>query len=81
MYFRKEKYWLCYPHDILAINYQEAAYIAKFLRIVQMNRTYYDSFEIIDIRKYRLVKKRKQVAAMLKLAPFEQYFLFPVNKN
>lgn len=81
MYSKKVKYWLYYPHNIIALNYKEEAFLLQYLSVIKKNSRYYESFEVIDIRKYRLIKKREQVVTIIQLPSFEQYFLFPVNKN
>lgn len=81
MYFRKEKFWQCFPNHVLAENWTDAICLAHFLKYMEMNKLHIDCFEILDIRRYRLITKKKKVAMMLKLPPSELSFLFPVNKN
>jgi len=81
MYFKKEKYWQNFPHDIIAENPEDAAFLYTFLKNAQISQMDLDTFEILDIQKYRLIKKRHKIAAMLKFHPSEMSFIFPVNKN
>lgn len=81
MFFRKEKYWTYFYREVLACNEEDATLLYLFLKLQQMERTDIDSFEIIDIRRYRLITKKYKVAEFLKRKAAEMTFIFPVNKN
>lgn len=81
MFFRKEKFWEYFYPEVLACNEEDATLLYLFLKLQQIERTDIDTFEVIDIRRYRLVKKKHKVAEFLKRKPAEMSFIFPVNKN
>lgn len=81
MFGRREKIWKHYPQDITAINNQEAIYILHYISFVRITRSYLHLTEIVDLQRYRLVKKKAQVLKMLSLDQGDSAFLFPVNKN
>lgn len=81
MFGRREKIWKHYPQDITAINNQEAVYILHFMSFVRMTRSYLHLTEIIDLQRYRLVRKKAQVQKLLARDAQDRIFLFTVNKN
>lgn len=81
MYFKKEKYWKCFGEDTLAVYHGDAQFLRRFLKQATLSKSYLKSYEVVDVQKYRLVKSQRKVAALLKLKPAEQYFIFPVNLN
>ena len=81
MFFRKEKIWEHFHHDILASYEEDATMLYVFLKMQQINRTDIESFEVIDVQRYRLIKKKHKVAEILKRHSSEMCFIFPVNKN
>jgi hypothetical protein len=81
MYPKKIKYWRYFDKDILSETRGNAIQLEAFLKWVGINRAHLGSMEIIDLQKYRLVKQNNKIAALLRLAPAEQMFLFPVHLN
>lgn len=81
MYPKKIKYWRYFDKDILSGTREDAIRLEAFLNRVRVSRTHLDTMEIIDLQKYRLVRQPHKIAALLRLAPAEQAFLFPVNLN
>lgn len=81
MHFRNKKYWQGFPNDVFAIGKQDALLLSNFLKFTQENMLHLKTFEVIDIRRYRLITKKSKVAQILNLPSSELSFLFPVNKN
>lgn len=81
MFRRSEKTWKYYPQNILALSREEAMYLRQFLSKVNYTKHYLSLMEIIDLQRYRLIRKRNVILRMLSMDIDKQKFLFPLNKN
>lgn len=81
MFRRSEQIWKQYPQQITAVNYKEAMYLLHYISYVRITKCHLALTEIIDLQRYRLVRKRHQIGRLLSLPERERQFLFLVNKN
>ncbi|WP_118972719.1 hypothetical protein [Taibaiella koreensis] len=79
MFGRSEKIWKQYPQNITAVNNKEALYLLHYLSYVRITKCHLGLTEIIDLQRYRIIRKKQQVHRLL--AEKDKLFLFPVNKN
>lgn len=79
MFGRSEKIWKQYPQNITAVNNKEALYLLHYLSYVRITQCHIRLTEIIDLQRYRIIRKKHLVSRML--ADRDRLFLFPVNKN
>ncbi|KAA5536623.1 hypothetical protein F0919_02840 [Taibaiella lutea] len=81
MFRRSEKIWKYYPKSVLALSHEEALYLNEFLLKVRHTKYYINLMEIIDLQRYRLIRKRNIIQRMLTMDFDKQKFLFLFNKN
>jgi hypothetical protein len=81
MFRRSEQIWKQYPQNITAVNNKEAVYLLHYISYVRITRCHLALVEIIDLQRYRIVRKKNQVGKLLSLPENKRLFLFPVNKN
>ena len=78
---RSTRTWKQYPQNITAINNREALYLLHFLTYVHITRSYLDLTEVVDLQRYRIVRKKSTVSKILARPQTRDCFVFPVNKN
>jgi hypothetical protein len=81
MFRRSEKIWKYYPKSVLALSHEEALYLNEFLLKVRHTSYYISLMEIIDLQRYRLIRKKNIIRRMLTMDFDKQKFLFLFNKN
>jgi hypothetical protein len=81
MFRRSEKIWKYYPKSVLALSHEEALYLNEFLSKVRHTKYYISLMEIIDLQRYRLIRKKNIIQRMLTMDFDKQKFLFVLNKN
>jgi len=81
MFRRSEKIWKYYPKSVLALSHDEALYLSQFLSKIRHTRHYISLMEIIDLQRYRLIRKKNMIQRMLAMDFDRQKFLFIFNKN
>lgn len=81
MYSKKQKFWRKYHDNIVSTSFGDALFLSDFLKQCRMNEMHLHTFEIIDVRRYRIIKRKYKIEDVLRLQPSELTFLFPVNKN
>ena len=81
MFSRSEKIWKYYPQSILSLSREDAAYLNLFLIKMRRARHYINLLEIIDLQRYRLIRKTNIIQRMLSMDFDKQKFLFLFNKN
>jgi hypothetical protein len=80
MWSRKNKVWMHYLHDIIAADVASGVFLAQFLRRLRMTRDYVHSMEIIDLQRYKVIKKPSRVKAAINDLKSES-FVFLISKN
>jgi len=81
MFSRSEKIWRYYPQSILSLSREDAAYLNLFLIRMRHTRHYINLLEIIDLQRYRLIRKTNVIQRLLSMEFDKQKFLFLFNKN
>lgn len=81
MFRRSEKIWKYYPKSVLALSHDEALYLSHFLAKVRHTKHYINLIEIIDLQRYRLIRKKNIIQRILNMDFDRQKFLFLFNKN
>ena len=72
--------WLHYVKNIIAADVSSAVFLASYLRYTGINKDYADSLEIIDLQKYKVIKKTAKVRQSLR-DRINTPFVFVVGKN
>lgn len=78
--WREEKEWLHYVKNIIAADVPSAVFLASYLRISDTNKHYAAALEVVDLQKYKVIRKVNKV----KIALRERSripFVFVVGKN
>ena len=78
---RNETIWKYYPQSILALSKEEALQLKQFLTKVRHTKQYINLMEIIDLQRYRLIRKTNLIQRLLSMDFDKQKFLFLFNKN
>jgi hypothetical protein len=81
MFGRSEQIWKQYPQHITAVSNREAVYLLHYISYVRITKCHLGLIEIIDLQRYRVIRKKQQVGKLLSLPDDKRLFLFPVNKN
>ena len=61
MWSRRNKVWSHYRGDIMAGDAIDAAFLANYIRYSSIQRLYLSRLEMIDLQKYRIIKKPAKV--------------------
>ena len=77
---RENKVWLHYVKNIIAADVSSAVFLASYLRYAGISKEYADALEIIDLQKYKVIKKAGKVREALD-AKKNFPFVFVVGKN
>jgi hypothetical protein len=78
--WRGNNVWLHYVKNIIAADVPSAVFLASYLRYSGITKDYTSSLEIIDLQKYKVIKKPAKVqAALCDRANIP--FIFVVGKN
>lgn len=80
MWHGDNKVWLHYLKNIIAADIYSAVFLASYLRHIGIHKKYIPSLEIIDLQKYKVIKKEGLVRAALK-DRIHIPFVFVVCKN
>lgn len=75
-----ENTWLHYVKNIIAADVSSAVFLATFLRHNNYNKRYAAALEVIDLQKYKILKKEHKVRAAL-ADRTSVPFVFFVGKN
>jgi len=75
-----ENTWLHYVKNIIAADVSSAVFLATFLRHNNYNKRYASALEVIDLQKYKVIKKANKVRSILSNRAPEP-FVFVVGKN
>lgn len=69
-----------YLHDIIAADVASGVFLAQFMRRLRITRKFIDPLEVIDLQRYRIIKKPAKVSAILNDIHNES-FVFVIGKN
>ena len=78
--WQKNKTWLHYIKNIIAADMSSALFLASYMHKCNITKNYASSLEIIDLQKYKVIKKDAKVRIALR----ERVgipFIFVVGKN
>ena len=78
--WRKNKTWFHYVKNILSTDASSAVFLASYLQYLNISKNYTSSLEVIDIQKYKVIKKANKVRAALR-DRMHLPFVFVVGKN
>ena len=81
MYFKGERTWKRYPLQISAINNQSAIYLLHYISHVRTSACYLNLVEIIDLQRYKIIRKKRTIKKLLDQPEIDDHFVFPVFKN
>ncbi len=77
---QRENTWLKYVKGIIAADVTSAVFLASYMRRLNMNKSYVSALEVIDLQKYKVIKKANKVRASLNVDK-KTPFVFFVGKN
>ena len=72
--------WLHYVKNIIAADVPSAVFLASYLRHSSSSYNYVSALEIVDIQRYKMVKKSDKVRIALR-ERMHLPFVFVVGKN
>lgn len=78
--WREDKTWLHYVKNIIAADVSSAVFLAYYLRRSGVTRDYLSCLEIIDLQRYRLIRKPVKIKTALQERA-NIPFIFVVGKN
>jgi hypothetical protein len=78
--WRGNHVWLHYVKNIIAADIHSAIFLASYLRYTGLTYDYASSLEIIDLQKYKIIKKTKKVRIALQ-ERINLPFVFVIGKN
>jgi len=78
--WRGEQDWLHYIKNIIAADLPSAVFLASYLRQVGNNNNYFETLEVIDINKGKIISNPTKVQSILHKHA-NKPFLFVVGKN
>jgi hypothetical protein len=76
----EDKVWNRYRTDVLAADADAAALMMAFLYTVAAHRLYGNSLEVIDLQRYKTIRRPSKVRQALK-ERMHLPFVFPVGRN
>lgn len=80
MWSKKDKVWMHYIHDIIAADVASGVFLAHFMRQSRIARTYASALEVVDLQRYKVIRKARKVLDSLADTD-NQSFVFVVGKN
>lgn len=69
-----------YIHDIIASDVASGVFLAHFLRQARIAKTFVSALEVVDLQRYKIVRKAHKVRDILS-ATNEEPFVFIISKN
>jgi len=78
--WQENKTWLHCINNIIAADIASAAFLASYLHRSRVTKNYASSLEIIDLQKYKVIKKEGKVRIALR-ERLGIPFIFIVGKN
>jgi len=80
MWGKRNKTWLHYQRNIIAIDISTAVFLSAFTRHVAIHRLHNFQMEVLDLQKYKRINKPHKVHRAMKERAHEP-FVFIVGKN
>jgi hypothetical protein len=80
MWGRRNKTWLHYQRNIIAADVYAAVFLSAYTRHAAIQRLHTWQMEVMDLQKYKLIKKPAKVHLAMKDRA-EEPFVFIVGKN
>jgi hypothetical protein len=80
MWSKKDKVWMHYIHDIIAADVASGVFLAHYMRQMRMAKTYAAALEVVDLQRYKVIRKTRKVLSALNDAD-DSSFVFVVGKN
>jgi hypothetical protein len=77
---RKSNIWLHYVKNIIAADVPSAVFLASYLRYTGISKDYTSSLEVIDLQKYKVIRKADKVKIALR-SRSQIPFVFVIGKN
>lgn len=81
MWKGKNKVWMHYVNDIIASDVASAVFLSSFLRHQRLYKLYIPNFEIMDLQRYKVLRRPAKVRNALKSIADEVPFIFLTGKN
>ena len=69
-----------YLHDIIAADVASGVFLSQFLRRLRVTRSFAGAMEIIDLQRYKVIKKPAKVLSAIQELKNES-FVFLIGKN
>jgi hypothetical protein len=76
----RNKVWLHYVKNIIAADVYSAVFLASYLRYSEISKNYLQAIEVIDLQRYKILRKQSKVSDALENRA-ETPFVFFVGKN
>jgi len=80
MWRGQDKVWMHYLNDIIASDLYSAVFLSSWLRQAVMTRAYTGFLEVIDLQKYKVVRKNPGVRISIRNRG-DLPFVFVIGKN
>lgn len=80
MWSRKHEIWKRYHEDVLAMDNYDAFFLSAYIRHANLHRIDAHVTEVIDLQRYRLIRKPGLVRSALREKKHEPFiFFFSLN--
>ena len=63
--WQEENMWLHYVKNIIAADVPSAVFLATYLREINFSKIFIGTLEVLDLNKYKVVKKKNKIRAYL----------------
>jgi hypothetical protein len=80
MWGGEDKVWTHYRTDVMAADASAAETLMAFLRFMAVNRLYAHHLEVVDLQRYKVIRKLPKVRQALR-ERMHLPFVFAVGKN
>ncbi len=80
MWSGEHKVWIQHRSDILATDKDDALFLAKYIKVTAIAKTYVSALEVIDLQRYKIINRRVKVQIALRERT-DMPFVFVVGKN
>lgn len=70
-----------FTQEVVAVDYSEAMLLKHFILHCFRTKSYLNSTEVLDFQRYKLIKNKVKVNALLQTHHLKWDFVFPVNIN
>ena len=77
---RKKRVWQHFVRNIIATDAPSAGFLSSYLRYTDLSKNYASSLEVMDLQKYKIIKKSDKVLSTI-FRRSHIPFIFIVCKN